>query len=64
MAVPFIVAMLTNLGTLSLSRIHDTLVMMVPGYGGRTLQQSAQLLKSLVQEEKIELIGNEYQLKK
>ncbi|GAA5955125.1 hypothetical protein JCM3765_003202 [Sporobolomyces pararoseus] len=46
----FIQGMLTNLGTLPLSRIHSTLNMLAPGYKGKTLDELKALLQQVESE--------------
>jgi len=60
---PFVLAMLKNLGTMALARIHQMLTGVVPGYDERTIQQTTTLLARLAQQDKVELNNGEYTLK-
>lgn len=62
-AEPYIMGMLTNLGSLPAERIHAMLSVLVPDYGA-TLQQTAALLRKMATAERIEQTGNEFSIKK
>ncbi|RWW68275.1 hypothetical protein BHE74_00024221, partial [Ensete ventricosum] len=62
----FIVGMLTNFGSMTLDRIHNTLKMFCvaePSYD-KSLQQLQSFLSGLISEEKLEIREGLYVLKK
>lgn len=58
----YVIAMIKNLGKLPLQRIHQMMVNVNSEYS-KTALQMQNILQKMVQEEKLELIGNEYALK-
>ncbi|KAJ1627385.1 hypothetical protein T492DRAFT_876761 [Pavlovales sp. CCMP2436] len=62
----FVTNMLTNLGTLSLGRIHNMLKMFVaePVKYDKSEQELNVLLMNMVDEEKLEFVGGQFRLKK
>jgi anaphase-promoting complex subunit 2 len=62
-AEPFIIGMLTNLGSMPLEKIHTMLSVLVPDYSFN-VQQTAGVLKKMANAERIEQTGNEFSLKK